>query len=181
MTCSCRKCGGVMVASRALAQTFVGGEPDFPGDTHSSTFSAGGPGELINCMKCEDCGWSVTNGGLERQFAALMADDAWEDGDDPLSAEVFNTLYSILHSIGVNHCPGIGTNGQGSITAAWTEGENRLTIECLPSGKASLVLSRVMLGGEVERASFGPMCPERVGEVLAPFNPEIWFDNGGEK
>ena len=59
---TCRKCGGTMRPSKALAQTFTAGTPDFPGDTHASTFSAGGPGELIDCMKCEACGWSVTKG-----------------------------------------------------------------------------------------------------------------------
>ena len=46
----------------AMAQTFAGGLPDFAGDDHVSTFSAGGPGILTACMKCEACGWSVTGG-----------------------------------------------------------------------------------------------------------------------
>lgn len=45
----------------ATGQTYRGGLPDFPGDKHASTFSAGGPGKVINCRKCQDCGWSVTN------------------------------------------------------------------------------------------------------------------------
>ena len=56
----CKKCGGDMNPGKALAQTMVGGMPDFIGDTHSSTFSAGGPGKLIDCLKCELCGWSTT-------------------------------------------------------------------------------------------------------------------------
>ena len=58
----CQKCNTPMVAGKALAQTFVGGMPDFPGDTHASTFSAGGPGELIDCLKCPNCGRSITIG-----------------------------------------------------------------------------------------------------------------------
>jgi hypothetical protein len=54
------KCGGKMRPGKALAQTFTGGTPDFPGDDHVSTMSAGGPGKMIDCMKCEKCGWSVT-------------------------------------------------------------------------------------------------------------------------
>ena len=46
----------------AMAQTFAGGLPDLAGDDHVSTFSAGGPGILTACMKCEACGWSVTGG-----------------------------------------------------------------------------------------------------------------------
>ena len=56
----CRKCGGEMKPSKATDQTFTGGTPDFPGDTHAATLSAGGPGKMIDCMKCESCGWSVT-------------------------------------------------------------------------------------------------------------------------
>lgn len=48
-----------MKPGKALAQTIVGGMPDFDGDTHSSTFSVGGPGKLVECLKCEKCGWST--------------------------------------------------------------------------------------------------------------------------
>lgn len=57
---ACRKCGAEMQPGKALAQTFVPGSPDFPGDKHASTFSAGGPGEMVDCLKCPACGWSVT-------------------------------------------------------------------------------------------------------------------------
>lgn len=56
----CRKCGGTMKQGKALAQTYVGGMPDFEDDDHSTTFSAGGSGKMVDCMKCEDCGWSIT-------------------------------------------------------------------------------------------------------------------------
>lgn len=56
----CRKCGTPMIESHAIAQTFVAGTPDFPGDAHASTFSAGGPGKLIPCWKCPECGRSIT-------------------------------------------------------------------------------------------------------------------------
>ena len=54
----CRKCGGEIKPGKALAQTFTG-LPDFPGK-EVVTISAGGPGRLIDCMKCEACGHSVT-------------------------------------------------------------------------------------------------------------------------
>lgn len=73
---SCRKCGGRMRPGIATEQTYTG-TPDFPGDTHVSTMSPGGPGAVIDCMKCEACGWSVTKGSL------AMSDDvdkaeAWD-------------------------------------------------------------------------------------------------------
>lgn len=59
---TCRKCQGIMRPGQAMAQTFDSGLPDFPGDTHGITISPGGPGKLIDCMKCSSCGWSVTTG-----------------------------------------------------------------------------------------------------------------------
>ena len=57
---TCRKCAGQMRPGKAIAQTFSAGMPDFPGDTHGMTISPGGPGKLVDCLKCEACGWSVT-------------------------------------------------------------------------------------------------------------------------
>jgi hypothetical protein len=45
----CRKCGTYMKRGFAIEQTYVGGMPDFAGDTYSSTFSAGGTGKVISC------------------------------------------------------------------------------------------------------------------------------------
>ena len=59
---TCRKCGSDMKPSKAIEQTYVGGSPDFPSDTHAVTFSAGGPGVLMDCRKCVSCGWSVSDG-----------------------------------------------------------------------------------------------------------------------
>jgi len=56
---ACRKCGGEMRPGIATGQTYMAGTPDFPGDKHSSTFSAGGPGVVIEVRKCIKCGWSV--------------------------------------------------------------------------------------------------------------------------
>lgn len=56
---TCRKCGGEMHEGVATQQTFTG-MLDFPGDKHPCTLSPGGKGGIIPCMKCVDCGWSVT-------------------------------------------------------------------------------------------------------------------------
>lgn len=62
----CRKCGGAMRPGVAIEQTYSAGAPDFPGDTHGVTMSPAGPGQLIDCSKCEACGWSVTAGSGEK-------------------------------------------------------------------------------------------------------------------
>jgi len=114
--------------------------------------------------------------GLNRQFANLMDDDAWEDSDELVSPRAVTAFILTLLRTRANRRPGIGTNGRGSITASWTEGANRLTVECLPDERISFVLSRVSEGGEIERAAFGPIHPHRILQVLGPFNPEVWFD-----
>lgn len=58
----CHRCGVEMINGFAIEQTYAGGSPDFPSDTHAVTFSAGGPGRLIPCWKCPSCGFSVTTG-----------------------------------------------------------------------------------------------------------------------
>jgi ribosomal protein L37E len=57
----CRRCGSAMHPGIAMGQTYTG-IPDFPGDTHATTFSPGGPGVVVQCSKCTACGWSVTGG-----------------------------------------------------------------------------------------------------------------------
>ena len=115
--------------------------------------------------------------GLNRQFANLMDEDAWENDDDLIGSKALTTFILTLRSSGTKKRPGIGTNGRGSITASWTEGENRLTVECLPTGDVSIVLARKGVNEEIERAAFGPIRPKRIREVISPFGPEIWFGN----
>lgn len=56
----CKKCMVVMRPGKAIQQTYSVGAPDFPGDHEVVTVSAGGPGKLIDCLKCPKCGHSVT-------------------------------------------------------------------------------------------------------------------------
>lgn len=48
---SCRKCGGFMKPGKAMGQTFA--------ISNEGTCSPAGPGVLVDCMKCAECGWSV--------------------------------------------------------------------------------------------------------------------------
>lgn len=48
----CRKCGGQMRPGKAIAQTFDCSD--------EGTMSPGGPGKLVDCLKCEACGASTT-------------------------------------------------------------------------------------------------------------------------
>ncbi len=49
-----------MIHGQAIQQTFTSGIPDFPGDNVCITLSPGGPGKLVDVLKCRDCGHSFT-------------------------------------------------------------------------------------------------------------------------
>lgn len=55
----CRKCGGEMRPGAATEQTWRAGVPDLGGD-EIRTMNPGGPGRIVECLKCSKCGWSVT-------------------------------------------------------------------------------------------------------------------------
>lgn len=74
----CVKCGATMVSGIAIEQTYTSGMPDWPGDEPDAvvTMSPGGPGKVINCMKCPECGHSVKGTlsmgtELKRQWSEL--------------------------------------------------------------------------------------------------------------
>ena len=68
----CKHCNGEMKPGKAFQSTFNSGMPDFPGDKNVVTLSPGGPGKLIDCLKCVSCGWSMTEPkGL---FVGLIAE-----------------------------------------------------------------------------------------------------------
>ena len=113
--------------------------------------------------------------GLNRQFANLFADDAWEDEDELPQLSTVKTFIDVLFRTDTALRPGIGTNGRGSISAFWIFGGNRLTIECQPNYKTTWVTTRVSDKGEVERAA-GECSTTRLLDILCPFNPGIWFD-----
>lgn len=55
----CRKCDIEMVERQAIVQTETPGLPDFPG-SYIITPPASGPGRLIPCWKCPNCGRSLS-------------------------------------------------------------------------------------------------------------------------
>jgi hypothetical protein len=59
---NCKRCGIEMKPGRAILQTWEG-NPEWPGDT-IYTMHPGGTGRLIDCLKCEKCGYSVISGRL---------------------------------------------------------------------------------------------------------------------
>lgn len=60
----CKHCNTPMQPGIAMAQTYTASEHAFPSDRNDPnaivTMSPGGPGKLIDCLKCPQCGWSMT-------------------------------------------------------------------------------------------------------------------------
>lgn len=56
--CKCKRCGGEMLPGKVIVET-VGWVPDFIGG-EVVTMSACVAGWLVDCLKCEKCGWSVS-------------------------------------------------------------------------------------------------------------------------
>ena len=55
----CPKCFSEMKPSKALLD-ILEGIPDFIGTTEVCTVSACGKAKLINCLKCTECGFSIS-------------------------------------------------------------------------------------------------------------------------
>ena len=59
-TTTCKKCNGAMKPSKAIVCKLTGYR-DFPSDNHACTVSPDPrKPELVDCLKCEKCGWSVS-------------------------------------------------------------------------------------------------------------------------
>ena len=111
---------------------------------------------------------------LSRQFADMLDEDAWEDEDEIPSDAAISNFLRVLMLTSASKCPSIGTNGKGSITAAWINGESRLIVECLLNDNVSWVLTRSYDDRNPESAA--AECPSnRLPAVLAPYGPEVWF------
>jgi len=60
----CNKCKITMEPGIYTKQTWVPGIPDFIGDdpnTGLQTMHAGGKGKIGQCLKCPECGYSITD------------------------------------------------------------------------------------------------------------------------
>jgi hypothetical protein len=116
---------------------------------------------------------------LFTQLDNLLNADNWEADDTPPTIASFSTLLRMLIYLKLRRRPGLGATSDGHIVAAWTNGGDRLTIECLPDDFVRLSLS-VAIDAERERAA-AVIPVGRLNQVLAPYNPARWFDNADSK
>jgi hypothetical protein len=110
------------------------------------------------------------------QLDNLLGAEDWQPDDLPPSLASFSTFLRMLVLLRPARRPGVGATSDGMLIAAWTEGEDRLTVECLPQDIARWNLA-VTIEGERERAAaITPI--GRLNEVLRPYGPQRWFLDG---
>ncbi len=119
---------------------------------------------------------SASRTRLFRQLDALLDPAEWDDDDAPLRPDSFNTFLKAMLQLMPERPPGLGLSNAGDLVAAWTSGEDRLTIEFRPEDRVRWVLSR-REDGEIERIA-GETTAARLAASLQGHHPAHWFDRG---
>lgn len=112
--------------------------------------------------------------GLIRQVRSLLDEENWDPDDELPQAGAITTFLRVLLISKASSRPGLGSNGKGSITAAWTVGSNRLTLECYKDDRVVFLLSRKRNDGMVDRAA-GETQVGRLMAALSTYEPNVWF------
>lgn len=110
---------------------------------------------------------------LFQQLDSMHDPAEWEAGDEPIQQASFATFLKAIVQLKPQRRPGLGLTYGGNLIAAWTKDSDRLTVEFLPKDRVKWVLSRHQ-EDEPERFA-GQMAVSRLGEGLAPYDPQYWF------
>ncbi|WP_156824826.1 hypothetical protein [Methylocystis rosea] len=110
---------------------------------------------------------------LFRQLDLLLDPEEWLDDDLPPEFASFRTLLRTLLTLRPTKGPGLGASSKGHLVAAWTSGNDRLTIEALRDDRVRWVLC---VGEGVERrTAAGDTNLRHLQAELAPYDPQRWF------
>lgn len=116
---------------------------------------------------------SVWREKLFRQIDSLHDPEEWDPEDTPVRQASFNTFLKAIFQLQPNRLPGLGLSHAGFLIAAWTTGQNRLTIEFLANDRVRWVISR-RHDNESEQYA-GHTSVSRLREGLQAHHPEEWF------
>jgi hypothetical protein len=112
---------------------------------------------------------------LFKHLDSLLDAESWDSADEVSTEASFTTLLRMTLFLGGRR-PALGITGTGNFIATWTEGADRLTIECRPEDQVRWVLVQ-NLDGQRESAA-GQTMVRRLPEVLRPYDaPKRWFPN----
>jgi hypothetical protein len=107
------------------------------------------------------------------QLDNLLDEPSWDPEDKPPSLESFTTLLRMLLLLAPERRPGLGASSDGNLVAAWTVGNDRLTIQTLRNDRVKWSLS-CDLDGARESAA-GNSTLSNLREILSPYRPDRWF------
>jgi hypothetical protein len=112
---------------------------------------------------------------LFKHLDSLLDSENWDSADALPTEASFITLLRMVLFLGGRQ-PALGITSGGNFIATWTEGDDRLTIECKPEDRVRWVLVQ-KLDGQRESAA-GETTAKRLPEVLSPYDPpKRWFVN----
>jgi hypothetical protein len=118
-------------------------------------------------------------GRLFKQLDSLLDAESWDSADEVSTEASFTTLLRMTLFLGGRR-PALGVTGTGNFIAMWTEGDDRLTIECWPEDHVRWVLLQ-NLDGQRETAA-GETTVRRLPEVLRPYDPpKRWFPHAADQ
>jgi hypothetical protein len=116
---------------------------------------------------------------LFKQLDSLFDIESWDSSDAIASEASFVTLLRMVLFLGGRR-PALGLTSTGYFIASWTEGNDRLTIECKPNDQVRLVFSHLV---EDQRETIASETNSvRLPIILAPYeSPNRWFVNAINK
>ncbi len=106
------------------------------------------------------------------QLDDLLDCDEWDELDSLPLQHTFATFIRMMLLLKPGVGPGIGVD-RGHIVATWSNSPDTLLIECMEGDKLRWYLRR-MQGDSMEKAG-GTTTIKRLGEILAPFHPDVWL------
>jgi len=116
---------------------------------------------------------------LFMQLDSLLDAESWDSADVVVTEASFTTLLRMVLYL-EGRRPALGITGTGNFIATWTEGDDRLTIECKSEDHVRWVLVQ-NLDGQRESAA-GETTARRLPEVLRPYDPpKRWFPHAADQ
>lgn len=110
---------------------------------------------------------------LFRQLDVLHEADEWAQGDKPVSLASYQSLVRALLYHKINSRPGLSLMPTGNLLALWVDGEDKLTVEFLPSNRTRWFVQHQSKNGPERSTGTAPL--ERLRDVLQPYGAERWF------
>jgi hypothetical protein len=111
---------------------------------------------------------------LFRQLDSLLDADEWDSKDLPPTIQSYRTLLRALLKINPERKPGLGASTDGKLIAAWSSGNNHLTLKCLPNDQFIWSITRYI--GEQAYKAAGTTDLSRLERVISPYEPTVWFN-----